>query len=461
MNLKEKVIVIGAGPSGLTCALQLAKAGYNVSIIEKTSSVGGLMRNINFNDYSVDLGRKELYTRLKAVNNFWSELLKDDYKVYDYHVGFLYKGRVLEKTASYKGPLRGMSIGLFLRCVIDFIKWKLKTTKPKNYQEFVYKNRGELLNRIFSQDFFEKFDGRKWVDLPLPDKESKESKRLTTKDSLKKFATNIGDEKTGQDSWRHPNKGAGQITDLINQELIHHNVDFYFNTEITGVEVFENIIERIRIKKDDEDSELIPDIVVSSLPPEIAGKLFLNRDVSNETDSTSLNRGAIVVYLFIDENSRFPHTWLNVSDPDLKIGRIVNYSNFGGEMVPKGKTCLCIEFFLFSDDELFNNTNDEILKIAIKEANSVSLFDPSKIEKHMVFKLPNANAAVSWKDYVNEPYKVKLYEDLRAIENLYNVNRAGTDRATHAGLEAAEAIKSGNKDEFEKNTDPRLKEPWN
>ena len=40
----EKVAIVGAGPSGLTCAAELAKKGYKVTIFEALHAVGGVLR---------------------------------------------------------------------------------------------------------------------------------------------------------------------------------------------------------------------------------------------------------------------------------------------------------------------------------------------------------------------------------------------------------------------------------
>ncbi len=41
---KEKVAIVGSGPAGLTCAAELAKLGYNVSVFEALHSAGGVLR---------------------------------------------------------------------------------------------------------------------------------------------------------------------------------------------------------------------------------------------------------------------------------------------------------------------------------------------------------------------------------------------------------------------------------
>jgi len=40
----EKVAVIGAGPAGLSCAFQLAKSGYKVTVFEAFAKTGGMLR---------------------------------------------------------------------------------------------------------------------------------------------------------------------------------------------------------------------------------------------------------------------------------------------------------------------------------------------------------------------------------------------------------------------------------
>ncbi|MFT5168478.1 MAG: protoporphyrinogen oxidase [Saprospiraceae bacterium] len=457
----SSIVIIGAGPSGLSCALELARHGYEITLIEKGNSVGGLMRSISRNDYTVDLGRKELYTRIASVNKFWGDLLGTEYIEYDHHEGYLYEGRILEKSTAYKGPFRGIPFFLIFKILFDLIKWKFKFAKPKNYEELASKSRGQLFNKIFNQGYFEKFNGKKWSELPLPANGSKKRQKLKLTSFLKKIFVEIFDKATQQEKCRHPRFGAGQITKLIKADLDQYPIKYLFGSTVKSVVLEENEIKSIIVDSEDKSLTLTPAIIISSIPINIAGKTFLDITYPNQVNRSSLHRGVILVYLFINEPSTFPHTWLNVSDPNMKVGRIVNFGNFNGEMVPKKKTCLCLEYFLFSDDPLFKLSNLELKDMAIKEVSSFNLFNPDKIEDFMVLNLPYTNASESWKDFIDESFKVELFEKLKSIKNLYNVSRIGTDRATHAGLEAAKAIINNNKDPFEFNTDPMLKEPWN
>ena len=53
---KPDVLIVGAGPGGLTSAMMLAKAGVKVTILEKSDKVGGRTRIIEKDGYKFDNG---------------------------------------------------------------------------------------------------------------------------------------------------------------------------------------------------------------------------------------------------------------------------------------------------------------------------------------------------------------------------------------------------------------------
>ena len=79
---KGKVAVIGAGPAGLSCALELLRAGYAVDIFELDDRVGGLARTVDVLEQKADLGSHRFFSKLDEVNNFWHQgMTADDFIV--------------------------------------------------------------------------------------------------------------------------------------------------------------------------------------------------------------------------------------------------------------------------------------------------------------------------------------------------------------------------------------------
>jgi len=70
-----EVVIIGAGPAGLTAAYELLKAGINSTVVEKDSVVGGLARTVNYKGYHFDIGGHRFFTKVKVVDDMWHEVL--------------------------------------------------------------------------------------------------------------------------------------------------------------------------------------------------------------------------------------------------------------------------------------------------------------------------------------------------------------------------------------------------
>ena len=74
-KLVTDVVIIGAGPTGLTAAYQLSKADKKTIVVEKAPIVGGIARTENYKGYGVDIGGHRFYTKVTEVESLWQEIL--------------------------------------------------------------------------------------------------------------------------------------------------------------------------------------------------------------------------------------------------------------------------------------------------------------------------------------------------------------------------------------------------
>ena len=75
---KKKVIIIGAGPAGLTSAYELLKDKndqYEVTILEETSEIGGISRTVRYNGNRMDIGGHRFFSKDQNVMEFWENLM--------------------------------------------------------------------------------------------------------------------------------------------------------------------------------------------------------------------------------------------------------------------------------------------------------------------------------------------------------------------------------------------------
>lgn len=156
-----KMIVIGAGISGLTCAYELQKAGVDVLVLEKEDWVGGRMSSRAKQGFSFDLGAQIVSQSYASVLAYCRELgLKEEWQKlnglthYLYHEGKFHNASfnsVREFLSySYLPPVARLRLLLFITALglkarnIDFFDLATGTEFDKeNAYEFALKWGGQ------------------------------------------------------------------------------------------------------------------------------------------------------------------------------------------------------------------------------------------------------------------------------------------------------------------------------
>ena len=413
------------------------------------------MRSMRRGDFTVDLGRKELYSRIPEIDTLWDGILGADFRSYPHRIGSLHGGAIIEMSSAFRGRRRGMTTAQLATGALDLARaWaRSGVRQPSNYEEYWYQRTGETFARMMAQGYWEKFRGQKWSDMPVPrfdsDGRALKPRRFGALGHGLKLAAKGG--QASQARWRHPAYGTGQICSLLAEDLVRHGGEIRFDTEVVSLEMTDGAVSSVTALKEGQLTRSTVANVISSLQVE-ALELLLWKQWRKKRNFPG-QRTVFLVYVFLDETPRFPHAWLEVNDVALNCGRITNYASFGGKMVPEGKTALCVEFFVDASDERTAWSEERWTRCAIAECARNALIDPTRIADTMFVRLERCNAAASWRD-AQESRRKKVLDEILPIKNLYHVYRPGTDWASFAGLSAARAIVSGQRLSFEQTADP-------
>ena len=468
----RNVAIVGAGPSGLSAALELARAGQQPLVLERTDRVGGLMRSIGWGDTVVDIGRKELYTRIPEVDDLWRTLLGGDSRPYPHRVGSLYKGHVVELSGAFRGMLRGVPPRLLARGVVSLAAGRLRRLggAPSSYEAYWHGRVGEQFARLFAQGYWEKFRGVRWADMPPPRPgaaaESGSGGTFSQRavaHALRPFRAGV--PAVAAQGWRHPRLGTGQLFDRFHHVASQAGAEFRFSVSVDRIARRADGAWSLGLSSEEGRQTLTVRHLVSSLTIEAlssllegpSGPLLRRRATCPERPGRE-RRHVLLVYLRLARPPRFPHAWLEVNDPALLCGRVTNFAAFGGEMVPAGRGCVCVEFFCTDGEALLEACDDALVARAIAECGGARLLDSSGVEDAFVLRLARTNAASSWRELQGEERRA-LLSGLPALGTLYHVNRPGSDWASFAGLLAARAILAGSRDEFDRRADPLSRLP--
>ena len=107
MSADFEVLIIGAGPAGLTAAYCLTEQMQSVVVIEKDPVyVGGISRTVRYKDFLFDIGGHRFFSKAKEVVDMWHEILPDDFIVRPRLSRIFYEGKF------YSGRRAGQPFGM-------------------------------------------------------------------------------------------------------------------------------------------------------------------------------------------------------------------------------------------------------------------------------------------------------------------------------------------------------------
>ena len=69
----KQIVIIGAGPAGLTAAIELLKRGHSVTVLEATDRIGGISQTVRYHGNRMDIGGHRFFSKDERVNEWWAE----------------------------------------------------------------------------------------------------------------------------------------------------------------------------------------------------------------------------------------------------------------------------------------------------------------------------------------------------------------------------------------------------
>ena len=301
MRQNKKVLIIGAGPAGLSAARVLSENGFSVEIFELDSQVGGMSKSIELFSQIVDIGPHRFFSKDTRLNDFWHSHTNGEYE----KVSRL--TRIFYNRKFFYYPLRGFDalfkLG-FLEsalCVFSYIKAKINPFKGDSFESWVANAFGYRLYSIFFKSYTEKLWGIKCSELDS-DFAAQRIKGLNLYEAIKSafFGGGGKKHKTLVDEFSYPKKGCGVVYENMKQEIIKRGGVVHCGVEVLGIKTQGKKAVGISTNK----GEFSGDIVISTAP-------FRDMVLSlNELDSSVKElagrlkfRNTILVYVEVGDSS--------------------------------------------------------------------------------------------------------------------------------------------------------------
>ncbi len=485
----KHILIIGAGPAGLTAAYELTKyPGYQVTVLEATNRAGGISCTVNANGNRMDLGGHRFFSKDARVMQWWFNLFARQGKpsLDDKLLGrtsplvpggpdpqtqdnvFLIRkrlSRIYYKNTFFDYPLSLSAktlynLGFFTLVQAGFSYLGACVHKlPETSLENFYINRfGKKLYRMFFEGYTEKLWGRHPRDISA-DWGAQRVKGLSITAVLKDLAQRVlhtqpqKKETSLIEEFYYPKYGPGQLWSAVAQRIEAQGGTVRYNHPVTGLLRNGKRVTGVVCN----GQEFLADIVLSSMP--LKDLVTHLPDVPHPVRHIAAHlpyRDFVTVGLLVDKlaltnNTAIPtfqHTipdcWIYVQDTTVKMGRIQVFNNWSPYMVEDVKHTVWIglEYFCNEGDEFWNLSDGDCIKLATQELQKIGF-----ISKH-------TRVLASHRERVQKAYPAyfdtypdigTLVQYLDGLENLYCIGRNGQHRYNnmdHSMVTAFEAVRN-------------------
>jgi protoporphyrinogen oxidase len=444
------VVILGAGPAGLTTGYTLSRAGWDVAVFELMPQVGGLARTVVENDYRFDIGGHRWFTKQDVLNRFLIEVVGDELIMVDRVSRIYFDGKYIAYPLRATDVLAKISPLTGARALTDLVASQASQQfrqKPVVSMEDAYVAQfGRTVYELLFKQYSEKVWGRDCTELS-GDWVTQRSKGLSLLTALRS-AVKKPDKKVESlvDQFMYPRLGFGRISERMAEAIESGGGQVRLGWHVERVEHDGQSIKAIVVSDGRRTERVGGDAFVSSIPMTELVQILsprADRAVLEATERLTY-RGLITVNLMLDRPRVTNDTWVYVQDPAVSFARLHEPRNWSPDMAPVGKTSLVLEFFCEPGDPLWERSDDDLCALAARDLAEKLRF----IELHEVlggFALRSRDAYPRYGlDYRPAVDAIKQY--LRSFGNLSIVGRGGTfrynntDHAVETGLLAARSI---------------------
>lgn len=450
-----KVVVIGAGPAGLTAAYVLVKRwGIAATVLEADSVVGGISRTVERDGWRFDIGGHRFFTKVKEVEALWHEILDDDdFMLRPRMSRIFYDGKYYDYPLKASNALKNLGVVEAFLCVMSYVGARIRPPKDQSTLEgWIVARFGWRLYRHFFKTYNEKLWGVPVSKLPA-DFAAQRIKNL----SLFNAVVNALMPKRGQteitsliEQFQYPKYGPGMMWERCRELVEAEGVRVAMENRVVSVRhAAGRAVAVIAEARDGTRTEHPCDHVISSMP---ISQLLQAMDPPPSAQARQAAddlgyRDFLTVALVVPERYSFPDNWIYVHSRQVQVGRIQNFGSWSPYLVKEGRTCLGLEYFVFEGDETWNRSDDDLIEQAKRELGVLGLVEPDRVEAGYVVRMPKAYP------FYDESYKANVARIVAWLDehapNVHPVGRNGMhrynnqDHSMYTAMLTAENIATG------------------
>ena len=425
----DRVMVVGAGPAGLTAAYVLAKEGHSrITVLEADDTVGGIARTAQYKGFRFDIGGHRFFTKIRAVEDLWREILGSEFISVPRLSRIHYNGRFFDYPLKLANALRGLGPINALRIVLSYLKWHYQPHPVEDtFEQWVTNRFGKRLYEIFFQTYTEKVWG-----IPCTEIRAEWAAQRIQGLSLARVILNATALHKRMDpikslihEFQYPRLGPGQMWEMCRDRVVERGHPVLLQHKVERLDVSDGRVTAVHARTSSGVRRFEADHVISTMPlrslvraisPAVPERVRLAAEGLRYRDF-------LVVALILEKDELFPDNWIYIHTPGVRVGRIQNFNNWSPAMVPlPGMTCLGMEYFCFKGDGLWESSDAELVALGAAELEALGLGRRADVVDGTVIRMPKAYPIY---DSAYKGHLSVIREFLEPISNLHTVGRNG------------------------------------
>ena len=450
------VVVLGAGPAGISAAWRLSERGIRVTVLEKDDAVGGMGKTIRVGPHFVDYGPHTFHIRETAESKEIHEAIKpffgDDPLILTRGTRVLLRGKEYVYPLEMLQVLTGVSPLLSARIVFDYLMASAKSTfapakKEDSFEEWGVRNLGRTLYDLC----FGIYSERVW-GLPTSQISSKQAQRVAKLNLKNIILRTLGikaDPATYFTKYMYPRKGISVLFENMAERVRKHGNCIRLQSPVVRLERDGDHIRRAVFLKDGREETIECDGVLSTLPlPLLVDLIHPALPPQVAAHAAKLRyRSLKLIYIVLKRKQLTDYHWVYLLDQHFRVNRMSEQKNVSVEMVPADRTVLCIELSCWRDEPVWNAPAEEIYRIALRDMMQMGYgVTESEVEDYFVTDIATAYPVyeINFEDHL-----IPVLEGVHEVPNLLTLGRHGLflnnsmDDNVLLGMKVADQIASG------------------
>jgi protoporphyrinogen oxidase len=451
----DPIVVLGAGPAGMSAAWRLSELGYPVVVLEKDSAVGGMGKTITVGKYAVDYGPHTFHIRETEESQKIHEAIKP---FFGPDPLILTRGtRVLLRGKEYVYPLEmlqvltGVSPVLSARILFDYAAATIKSTlappkKEDSFEEWGVRNLGRTLYDLC----FGIYSARVW-GLPTGQISSKQAQRVAKLNLKNVILRTLGikaDPATYFTKYMYPRRGISVLFERMAEAVRQAGNCIWLDSPVARLERDGDRIARVVFMQNGREETIACQGVLSTLPlPALVNMMTPALPPSVGEHAARLRyRSLKLIYIALKRKQLTDYHWVYLLDEQYRVNRMSEQKNVSNDMVPADRTILCIELSLWRDEPLWQASDEEIYRLALNDLMKMGYgVTEAEVEDYYVTDIATAYPVY---ELNFEDHLIPVLEGVHAVPNLLTLGRHGLflnnsmDDNVLLGMKVADGIKA-------------------